>query len=100
MELFDYINNKIQKIENKNNKYINKFINENNKNNLENSKEINNNNYINFRHNINEEFYLILNNHFDINTKSINIEDIQGDGNCLYRSFSKFLYGIEELHEK
>ena len=110
-ELFDYINNpiyknkeaikdvkeykndnnKTNKIENKNNKYINKVINKNNINNPENNNEINNNNDYYFRHYINEEFYPIVNNHFDINTESINIEDIQSDENCLYRSLSRFL---------
>ena len=34
----------------------------------------------------------------DISPEDINIVDVLGDGNCLYRTLSLFLYGTEDLH--
>ena len=34
----------------------------------------------------------------EISPENINIVDVVGDGNCLYRALSRFLYGTEDLH--
>ena len=36
----------------------------------------------------------------DISPEDINIVDVLGDRNCLYRGLSWFLYGTEDLHLK
>ena len=56
-----------------------------------------------YRKYINEELYLSVRNHYDINSDIINsdiinIVDIQGDGNCLYRAIARFEFGKEDLH--
>ena len=34
----------------------------------------------------------------DISPEDINIVEVLGDGNCLYSTLSRFLYGTEDLH--
>ena len=53
------------------------------------------NNYIKY---INEEFYPKARQKLNINPKNTKMVDIIGDGNCLYRSISRFIYGDEFLH--
>ena len=52
----------------------------------------------NFRRYINEELYPKARNHIDISPEDINIVDLVGDGNYLYRALSRFLYGKEDIH--
>ena len=82
----------------KNNKVI-KSNNENGENNPNKNVNLINNN-INFRKYINEEFYPILANNRNINAINLNIVDVIGDDNCLYRCISRFVYETEDLHQR
>ena len=100
------VNSKNNNIDNNNNNInninnINNFIN----NNSDNTNKNNNPHNINNEKNsysgnkfVNSEFYPIVKNHKDINPKNIVIKDVIGDGNCLMRAFSQFLYGTEYMY--
>ena len=36
----------------------------------------------------------------NINPQNIRLNDVTGDGNCLYRSIARFVYGNEDLHQR
>lgn len=75
--------------------------NDNNNENKENNNNVNNNKYNNnFRKYINEEIYPIVRNHLNINPSNINLVDVIGDGNCLFSSIARFVFGDENMHER
>ena len=69
---------------------------DNNNNPKNNNIHISNNN----NHYINEEFYPIIRIHSNIETKNFDLINITGDGNCLYKAISYFLYGTELNYNK
>lgn len=44
------------------------------------------------------KLYPLVNHRFNINTININVIDVEGDGNFLYRCIARFVYGTEDLH--
>ena len=44
--------------------------------------------------------YPLIRRHFNINPTNIHIIEVIGDGNCLFSSFSKFVYGTEVLYPR
>ena len=56
-------------------------------------------NKINISNNfINEQLYPIVRNYKNINPNNIEIKQIIGDGNCLFRSISHFIKGNEYMY--
>ena len=49
---------------------------------------------------INQKLYPLVRAHLNINPNNINIIDVNGDGNCLFRSIARFVYGTEELYPR
>ena len=47
---------------------------------------------------INEQFYPIVRNYKNINPNNIEIKEIIGDGNCLFRAISHFIKGNEYMY--
>ena len=97
----------IKKIINDNNKENNKiFSNDNNlpNNNNDNSGEPNQNqNYKNINSNINidyinKQLYPLTRNHKNINPLNVNIINIIGDSNCLFRAISYFITRSQYNH--
>ena len=89
--------NKKEKDEEKTNKNNNDKSNNNNDNPNNNICDTNKNNlYTTY---INEIFYPLVKNFKNINPKNVNIIEIEGDGNCLFRSISQFLYGNQYMHK-
>ena len=48
---------------------------------------------------INQRLYPLV-DHLNINPNNLRIVDVMGDGNCLYRSISSFVYGTEDLYHR
>lgn len=48
---------------------------------------------------INQELYPNIREFKNINPNNVNIIDIFGDGNYLYRAISQFLYGSHQSHQ-
>ena len=48
---------------------------------------------------VNQELYPIVRQRLNINPNNININSIQGDGNCLFINISRFIYGTEDFHD-
>ena len=63
-------------------------------NNIENKPNLNFNKYIN------EALYPLIKQHHNISPSNVNHIDIIGDRNCLFRSISRFIYVVEDLHER
>ena len=78
----------------------NKKEKDNNNENNDNKKDIKNNFNNNFRKYINEEMYPVVRNHLNINPSNFNIVDVIGDGNCLFRSIARFVFGDENMHAR
>ena len=62
-------------------------------------KKKNNNQIIYFNKFTNEELYPLVIHNLNINPQNIKLNDVKGDGNCLYRSIARFVYGNEDLHQ-
>ena len=112
----DYINHVSQKKNNRENININ--VNDNNKKieknsikiksyNIKDNENDNNNHDNNINENskrhsirkyINEELYPLVNQRLNLNPINLNIIDVEGDGNCLYRCLARFIYGTEDLN--
>ena len=74
-----------------------------NSNDVDNNKNNNitiNTENINFKKYINVDLYPLIRNRLNINPNNIiNVNvNVLGDGNCLFRFISRFVFGIEELH--
>ena len=76
-------------------KNVNK--NNDNKGNPENNRKINSINILENRY-INQQFYPIVRNRSNINPNNLRIENVIGDGNCLFRSLSRFIFESEDLY--
>ena len=49
---------------------------------------------------INEKLYPLVRDHLNITPNNLRIIDVIGDGNCLYRSISRFIYRTEDLFHR
>ena len=88
-KILNNINNKNSYIKVKNNKYDIR-----NNNNNENKIGFNNNSQMRY---VNQELYSSVRQRLNINPINISINSIQVEGNCLFRSISRFIYGMDEL---
>ena len=74
---------------------------DNNKNNNNPNNNGNNLNIIPIQnYYINQELYPLIRNFKNINPDNLNIINITGDGNCLFRSLSYFLYNNEDNYKQ
>lgn len=73
---------------------------DNNNEKNDNNKDIKNNFNNNFRKYINEEMHPVVRNHLNINPSNINIVDAIRDGNFLFRSIARFVFGDENMQAR
>ena len=78
----------MQKSENRNN---------DNEGNLDHNGNLNNIHSLENKY-INQQLYPIVRYRGNINPNNLRIGNVLGDGNCLFRSLSRFIFGTEDLY--